>query len=697
MKALWQPRAVAVIGASATAGSLGHRLLGYVRDHGYQGEIYPVNPRVTEIDGIACYPTVSAAPGPVDLALVLVAAERVMGALEDCAAKGVPYVVVHSSGFSETGPQGRALEEQIVTYAREHGMRLIGPNCIGMVNPPDHLVAGFSPLFSRVKFEPGNLGLVTQSGALGYGIVSLAVEQGLHFSRVVNTGNESDLGAAELVRDLLEDDVTRAVLVYAEGLKQAKDWRGLGALAVERGKPIIMLKAGRSEVGGRAAASHTAALAGDDKVWDASFRQLGFYRVDDIEEMLDLAEVFAQPKRASGHRVGVLTTSGGAGIMAADALGPLGLDVPTLEGETRAALEAIIPAFGSAANPVDVTAQVINDSELFRRSLRVMAADPTLDMLMVCFCVLQGAEAERVVSDLLAIHAETAKPILVSRTGGEFLAPGAAAKLRAAGIPVYRTPARAAHAASALARFGTLRPGSVGAPLPAPGPVPAGWPAPGQALTEREAKQLLGAAGLPVTKEVLATTAEEAADAAAGMGFPVVLKIDSPDIPHKTEAGGLKLGLRDVAAVRAAFDEIIASVRRYKPDARLNGCLVQEQVENAVAEVLVGVTPSPMGPMISVGMGGIFVEVFGDVTQRMAPVAPHEARAMLEELRSFKLLSGARGRAPADLDALVDLIVRVSKIAAEWPGEWELDLNPVLALKAGNGCRIADALLIAHE
>jgi acyl-CoA synthetase (NDP forming) len=299
---------------------------------------------------------VAAVPGPVDLALILVGAERVMGALKDCAAKGVPYVVVHSSGFGETGPEGKALEKEMVAFARSHGMRIVGPNCIGLVNPPDRLVAGFSPLFSRVKFEPGNLGLVTQSGALGYGIVSLAVEQGLHFSRVVNTGNEADLTTAELVRDLLEDEVTTAVLVYSEGLKRAAEWRELGALALERKKPIIMLKAGRSEAGSRAAASHTAALAGDDAVWDAAFRQLGILRVDDIDQMLDLAAAFTQPRRPKGGRVGVLTTSGGAGIMAADGLSQAGLEVPTLTGRTRADLEAIIPAFGSAANPVDVTA-----------------------------------------------------------------------------------------------------------------------------------------------------------------------------------------------------------------------------------------------------------------------------------------------------------------------------------------------------
>ncbi len=696
MKGLWQPRGVAVVGASATPGSLGNKMLRYLRDHGYAGTIYPINPRYQEIEGIPCYASVAAAPGPVDLALVLVGADRVMGSLQDCAAAKTPFVVVHSSGFGETGDAGKALEQEMVAYARANGIRIIGPNCIGMVSPPEQLVAGFSPLFTRVKFEPGNLGLITQSGALGYGIVSLAVEQGLKFSRVVNTGNEADLSSAELVRNLLEDDVTSAVLVYSEGLKQAPQWRELGALSVQRGKPIIMLKTGRSEAGGRAAASHTAALAGDDAVWDAAFRQLGFLRVDDVDDLLDLAAAFSQPRRPQGGRVGVITTSGGAGIMAADGLSEAGLDVPVLTGQTRADLEAIIPAFGTAANPVDVTASVINDSELFRRALRTMAADDSLDMLLICFCVLQGEEADRVVDDMLAVHAEIGKPMLVSRTGGEFLAPGAAGRLQAAGIPVFRTPARAAAAAGAMARFANHKVTAAAGALPPAGPAPAGFPTPGQALTEREAKTLLGAAGLPVTREVLATTPEAAAAAAESMGYPVVLKIDSPDIPHKTEAGGLRLGLRDAAAVQKAFADILDSVRAYKPSAQLNGCLVQEQVEGAVAEILVGVTPSALGPLVTVGLGGIFVEVFKDVSQRLAPISFKEAEAMLKELRGYKLLAGARGRTQADIEALVGLIVKVSHLAVAWPGEWELDLNPVLALPQGRGCRIADALLLAR-
>lgn len=665
---LWQPRAVAVVGAGSRPDSLGGRVLQYLAHHGYPGPVYPVNPKVPEF-----YPNLGALPGSVDLALLVVGAGHVMTALRECAARGVGYVVVHASGFGETGPEGRALEEEMAAFARRHGMRLIGPNCIGLVSPPDGLVAGFSPLFARVAFEPGNLGLVAQSGALGYGIASLAMERGLGFSRIINTGNEAELESLELVEHLLQDEATHAVLLYAEGLKRSAGWRSLGAAS----KPVIVLKAGRSEAGARAAASHTAALAGSDALWETAFRQLCIHRAADIDEALDLAAAFAQPRRPAGGRVGVLTTSGGAGILAADALSAHALSLPPLAGPTRAELEAIIPPFGSTANPVDVTAQVISDSQLFRRALRSMAADPALDLLLVCFCVLQGEEAERIALDLLAVHAETAKPILLSRTGAEFLAPGLAARLQRAGIPVYPTPARAARAAAALLQQSSRRP----TPLPPWSPGPA---APPRVWTEPEAKALLAGAGLPVTREAVVTTADEAAAAAAWLGFPVVLKVVSSAIRHKTEVGGVRLHLQSPAAVHTAFAELAPL-----GDGR---CLVQEQVTDAVAEVLVGVSPSPMGPLITVGLGGIFVEILQDVARRLAPVSEEEALAMLQELRSFPLLAGARGRGAGEIFALTRLTAGLSRWALERPGEWDLDLNPVLLTPSR--CVIADALLV---
>ncbi len=684
---------MAVIGASGRAGSMGQAPVRYLRDNGYGGDILPVNPRAEEVLGYRCYPSVADCPGPVDLALVMVGADHVPGVIEECAAKNVGFAVVLASGFAESGAEGERRQRELIGLAEAGGLRLIGPNCIGLVNPHFNLVAGFSPLFAKAEWRPGEIGLVSQSGALGYGIVSLALDRGLRFSRVLNTGNEAAFSSLEAVRDLLLDDVTRVVLVYSEGLQKADEWPALARLALQRDKPIVMLKVGRSEVGSRAAASHTAALAGDDEVLSAVCRQLGIVRVDDVDHLLDVAATLRQPRRPKGNRVGILTTSGGAGVMAADACADFGLEVAVLGDDTRAQLQEIVPWFGSVLNPVDVTAQVIADRELFRRCIGLMAADPGVDLLLCSVCVLTGDSALRVVEDVLQTAAETDKPVLFSKTGADSLAPEARPSLLAAGIPVFETSVQAVRAIAALVHFQRVRDGSgTGEHTAAAGEPPAGFPAPGESLSERVAKEILGQHGLPVTREGLAESAEAAVALAADIGYPVALKIESPDILHKTEVGGVTLDLHGPDDVATAYGDVVASVRALVPGARISGVLVQEQVSGGV-EMLIGVVPSEFGPMITVGAGGVLVEVLRDTAMRLVPVDRQEAEAMVSELRSMALLRGVRGRGPADLDALVSLIVSVSELAASAAGEWELDLNPVVVLGAGEGARVVDALL----
>lgn len=694
LRLLWEPRGVAVVGASAREGSMGLAPVRYLQQHGYGGQVYPINPQYPEVLGYRCYPRVQDCPGAVDLALVMVGADRVPAALADCAAAGVSYAVVLASGFAETGAEGARRQEELLAVSARSGMRLIGPNCIGLVNPHIGLVAGFSPLFARAEFRPGEIGLITQSGALGYGIVSLALERGLHFSRVLNTGNELAFTTREAVADLLCDDVTRVVCVYSEGLQDAAAWPALARLAARQGKPIVMLKAGRSAAGARAALSHTASLAGDDAVLDAVLQQCGVFRAGDVVDLLDLACAFRQPRRPAGNRVGVLTTSGGAGIMAADASAEAGLTLPELAPETRAVLAQHVPAFGSLANPVDVTAQVIADRQVFHTCLAAMAADPNLDALVCAFCVLTGAAAGAVVDAILHVHAQTDKPILVSRTGADALAPDARSRLLAAGIPLFTSPAVAVQCAGALRRFRSVCAAVAQAPAPPPA-VPltaADFPPPGTALVEREAKALLARCGLPVTREALAATPEAAVAAAEAMGYPVVLKVESPDILHKTESGGILLGLRDAGDVCQAFAQIMATVGQRRPNARISGVLVQEQVPAGV-EMLIGLAPSPFGPLLTVGAGGELVELWQDSARRLAPVTRAEAETMLASLKSSRLLHGFRGRPPADWDALVETVLQVSALAAAAPVPLELDLNPVLVLPRGQGVRIVDALL----
>lgn len=673
LRALWSARSVAIVGASARPGSLGRLPVEYLRRHGYGGAVYPVRPDGGEVLGLPAYPSVQACPGPVELAMLLVSADKVPGAIDDCVTAGVPVAIVCSSGFAEIGEAGARLQDEVVAKARAGGVRLVGPNCIGAVGVETGMVASFSPLFSgaQTALVPGSLAFVSQSGALGYGTVSLAFERGIGLGQVVTTGNEADVTALEALCALAEEPGCTGLLGYVESLTDGAALRRLAASGV----PVALLKAGRSEAGQRAAASHTGALAAGDRVVDAALRQLDIVRVEDVDELLDVAQAFAQPRRPAGPRVAVVTTSGGSGILAADAIDRYDLRLASLGPQTEAVLREIVPAFGATANPVDVTATVMGDPSLFDRALDAVADDPEVDCVIACFCVLTGDDVAQVVTSLERIAA-TGKPVLAARTGAEHLAPAAAAALHAAGIPAYPTPARAVRAATAL--WQVSRPRHDGA-LSGDGRC---IPAPAAGATEAELKALLATTGLPVPQHRIAANRDDAVAAVAEAGGRAVCKAIVPGLLHKTEAGGVVLDVTEADAA-ATYDRLAA----------LGGdVLVEEQVDQGV-EVLVGVAPSPLGPVLTVGPGGVLTEVFDDVALRLLPVTAHDVREMIAETRLASLLVGVRGRPRADADALVELVVRLADTVAAWPAGFELDLNPVVVLP--RGARILDAAYVA--
>ncbi len=615
LRALWSARSIAVVGASARPGSLGRLPVEFLQRYGFTGAVFPVRPDGGEVLGRTAYPSVQACPGPVDLAMLLVAADKVPAAVDDCIAAGVPVAIVCSSGFAETGAAGARLQDEIVAKASAGGLRIVGPNCIGAVGVETGLVASFSPLFAgeQTSLVTGSLGFVSQSGALGYGTVSLAFERGIGLRQVVTTGNEADVSALEAMCAVAEEPECGGVLGYVESLTDGPALRKLAALGV----PVALLKAGRSEAGQRAAASHTGALAAGDRVVDAALRQLGIVRVDDVDELLDVAAAFAQPRRPAGPRVAVVTTSGGSGILAADAIEEHGLVLATLTTDTEAALRDVVPAFGSAANPVDVTATVMNDPSLFDRALDAVVGDPEVDAVVACFCVLTGDDVTQVVSSLRRVAAISGKPVLVARTGAEHLAPEASEALHAAGIPTYPTPARAVRAAAALWQVSRPRhPGdatrAVGTPVTAPT----------TAAGEAELKALFATAGLPVPRHRVATDRDDAVRAVAEVGGRAVLKAVVPGLMHKTEVGGVVL---DVTTSDAAttFDRLAA----------LGGQVLVEEQVGAGVEVLVGVAPSPLGPVLTMGPGGVLTEVFDDVALRLLPVTGDDVREMVAETR----------------------------------------------------------------
>jgi acyl-CoA synthetase (NDP forming) len=675
ISALWSARSVAVVGASDRPSALGRLPIEFMQRFGYTGFLYPVRPDGAPVAGLKSYRSVAECPAPVDLVMIMLSADRVREALDDCVSAGAGTVIVCSSGFAETGPGGQGLQDDLVAAARAGGLRLVGPNCIGSVGVHNAQVTSFSPLFgaTQTRLVDGHLGFVSQSGALGYGAVSLAYERGLGLGWVVNTGNEADVGALEVMETLTQEPGCRGLLAIVESLTDVARLRRVAT----SGLPVAMLKAGRSDAGQRAAASHTGALATGDRVIDAALRQFGIVRVDDVDELLDVGDAFAQPRRPAGPRVAVVTTSGGSGILAADAVEARGLRLSVLSDKTRAALDEIVPAFGATANPVDVTASVMSDTGLFDRSLDALVDDEQVDLVIACCCVLTGKDVDSLVSSLARAAERSGKPVLVARTGAANLAPSAAAQLRAAGIPSYPTPARAVRAAAALHQVSR---GCLQAAVKPPAVVAVPTPGAGEA----ELKALLAQAGLAVPVGHVVGDVDQARAAVEQVGGLAVLKAVVPALVHKTEAGGVALGITlDTAA------ETFARL------AALGGQVLVEEMVGPGVEALVGIAASPLGPVLTVGPGGVLTELLDDVALRLLPVTRSEVEAMLDETRLALLLAGVRGSAPADRPALVKAILRVADVVSSWPAGFELDLNPVTTLGAGQGVRILDAAYIA--
>lgn len=682
LRALWAARAVAIIGASDRAGAVGRLPVQFLARYGYAGGIYPVRPDGADVAGLRSFAALAQIPGPVDLAMVMVAADKVVATVAECADAGVPVVVVCSSGFAETGEAGAALQEQLVATARELGVRVLGPNCIGTVGAATGQVSSFSPLFAGEATElvPGGLGFVSQSGALGYGAVSLAFERGLGLGWVVNTGNEADISSTEVLAQVAAEPGCTGLLAYAESLGDLNEL----ASVVAGGTPVALLKAGRSDAGARAAASHTGALTAQDAVVDAALRRAGVVRVDDVEELLDVGEVMALADSVRGkslRRVAVVTTSGGSGILAADAIESWGLELAALSEQTMATLDEIVPAYGATANPVDVTASVMSNPALFDDALGAIADDGGVDAIVACFCVLTGKDVDDVVSALARVRERTGIPVLVVRTGADHLAPDAAASLRAAGLPAYRTPARAVRALAALATFaagprdrGAASDGAASHGAATVDSLPAG--------DEHALKEALRAAGLPVPVGRIVTDPQDALAAVTEAGGRAVAKAVVPGLLHKSEAGGVVL---DVTPERAG--EVFAQL------AALGGEVLMEEMVPGGVEVLLGSTDTPLGRTLSVGVGGILTEVVADLALRILPVDRTDIEEMLDETRLGTLLAGVRGQPPADRDALIETVLGVAILAAGLPAGSELDLNPITVLAQGKGVRILDAAL----
>ena len=689
LRDLLSPRAVAVIGASDDPTRIGGRPIAYMRKAGFEGAILPVNPKRERVQGLPSVPSVADLAQPIDYAIVAVPAPAVNDAIRAAAAKGAKACLVYSSGFAEAGPEGKALQDDMAEIARRSGVRIIGPNCLGVFDAGSGFLASFTSTIDRIAPEPGPLAVASQSGAYGSHIYMVARLRGLKVGKLITTGNEVDLDVAETIRLFVEDDGVHTIAAYLEG---AKDGPGLiAALEAARvaGKPVIVMKVGRSRAGAAAASSHTAALAGEDAVYSAVLKQHGAYRARSTEEMLDIAYACRPRLFPRGRRLGLVTISGGAGVLMADAAEDHGIETPSMPEAAQAALKARLP-FAATRNPVDVTAQAFNDMSLVEANMRILLEQGGYDAILAFWTSVAGAPsiAENLIAAVEAGRAGFEDRLIVQ----SLVAPSEiVARYEAKGYPVFEDPSRAVAAMAALMHFGQAfarREAETPPPL-TPAAIPDG------PIGERAAKTILAVAGLEMVPDRLVTSAAEAEVAARDFDGPVAMKIASPDILHKTEAGGIALNVAPQATA-AAYDRIMADVSRHAPEARIEGVLVSPMVEGGV-EVILGAKRDPVfGPVVMLGLGGIFTEVFKDVAFRRAPIGPAEARGMIGDLKGRALLEGARGAPPADLDALSDAVSRLSRFAVANADTIEsVELNPLRALP--ERAVALDALIVKRE
>ncbi len=696
----FHPRSIAVIGASANLTKLSGRPLDALLRHKYPGAIYPVNPRYTDIAGLVCYPSIGDIPEPVDLAIVSVPIEGTLDALRACAAAGVKAAVVFTSGFAETGETGRALQDRIADIARQSGLRVLGPNCLGLIYYPQTVMASFSDIMFVDRRNAGKLAFITQSGAFGEKTFIQASQDGVGMNAFISVGNEADLQFADFIAHLVADENIDLVGVYLEGAKDGLKFRRAAEAALVAGKPVLIKKVGRTAAGTRAAQSHTGSLAGNDRIYDAFFRQTGILRIDELRDLTSFAQVFQSGRAPQGRNVAILTDSGGPGVEMADRCEEFGLAVPELSEASRRAISAAIPSYGSARNPIDMTAAIMTDDALYTKCLRAIFADDAIDVVFAPG-IFMSYVSPHLLDETLDIYFASDKPLVLCPVWADSSPESQAMveRVRKAGIPMIPEASDAARAVAAWVRWTEKRKAFTAQAGRKPA-VPAAAAQKAKkilqkqgALTEADSKKVLAAYGIPVTKEEPAASAAGAVAAARRIGYPVALKVLSPDIPHKTEAGGIRLNLCSDAAVRRAFAEIMKSARAYAPRAALDGVLVQEMLEPGV-EAIVGITRDPVfGPAVMFGLGGILVEVLQDVSFRVAPLSRADAAEMIREVKGARLLSGVRGRAAADLKALSDVILKVSQLALDYADVIEeLDINPLVVYP--KGVRVADALIV---
>lgn len=693
LEAFFAPRSVAVIGASATPGKMGYILMDNILRGGYRGNLYPINPKGGEILGRPAYPSIKDVPGEVDLAVIVIPVAAIPDVVEECGQKGVKALLIISAGFRETGPEGARREREVVARAQKYGMRILGPNVLGLIDTISNLNATFATTMAR----PGEIAFLSQSGALGSAILDWSREEAIGFSHFVSLGNRADVNEVDLLEAWADDPHSKVILAYLEGIADGEAFMRV-ARQVTRKKPVIALKSGTTAAGTRAISSHTGSLAGSERAYEAAFNQTGIIRAESVQDLFDFAEIFAYQPMLRGNRIAIVTNAGGPGILATDMCERAGLALAQFAKETIEAMAPHLPPTANLYNPVDVIGDA--QSDRYRVALNVVLRDPGVDGVVVLLTPQAMTDVEAIAQTVVEVARAYDKPVVSSFIGGEVVEP-AVRFLQENRIPTYPFPERAVLALGAMERYRRwlerppqrlvhfqVRKEEVQRVLD-------------QArqegrlsLGEVEARQVAEAYGLRLPKAKLARSPDEAVRLAAEIGYPVVMKIASPDILHKSDIGAVKVGLTNSTDVRDAYELIEYRARRHHPEADIWGILVQQMISGG-REVIIGMSRDPQfGPMLMFGLGGIYVEVLKDVVFRIAPVDRNEAREMVENIHSFPLLKGVRGQSPTDLDAIGETILRVSQLVTDFPEIVEMDINPLIVHEAGQGATVLDARII---
>jgi len=694
---LLKPKSIAVVGASATPGKIGYTVLENLQKSGYKGAVYPINPSASDILGLKCYASIADVPGSIDAAVMCVPVKLVNTCAEDCGKKGVKGLIVITSGFSEVGRKD--LEDELVATAKKYKMRVLGPNIVGTLSNSDKMNASFAPFLPL----DGKATLITQSGALLIAMDAATYTRRVGFDKMVSIGNMCDVDIAEIIEWLNDDPNTTCTSLYIEGLKDGREFIKAGRASK---KPIVALKSGVSAHGAAAAASHTGSLAGAAKVYGSAFKQAGVIQAADLNNLFDRTLALSLMPPLKGENLLVITNGGGVGVLATDAAERYGIPMKFAPQDVQEELKKHMPEFGSAKNPVDLTGMA--GTEWYTETVRYAIAHPWVDGLIVLYCetaMTNPLEIAKGIKQALDEAGMKNKPVTVSYVGGEKSA-AAMSWLVENGIPAYGAPDLAVNAMAALREYALLRETAVEpvfksneAARKTSMQIISAARADGRgALTEIEAKQVFSAYGLPVTTTELAKTEDEAVALANKIGFPVVMKIVSPEILHKSDAGGVKVNIKDEASCREAFNTIIKNAKAYKADANIHGVAIQEMAPWGTETILGSVNDPTFGPTMMFGLGGIFVEVLKDVTFRVAPVDKVQAAQMFEEIRAAAILKGARGESPRDRVALADTVEKYSSMIVDLEDEIsESDANPVLVYEEGKGLKVVDARIILKK